>query len=51
MLEILSHVNKRVKDMPAIGLPLTELLAMFVDPTQAPLVSQGWGVGCALPPV
>ena len=37
VLELLSHVNKRVKALPALQLPLHELVALFVA-SPAPLV-------------
>lgn len=38
VLEVLSHVNKRVKGVTALQLPLAQLLALFSEPGQAPLV-------------
>lgn len=38
MLEILSHVNKRVKHQPEIGLPLTELWTIYSEAHSAPMV-------------
>ncbi|KAL9272177.1 Proteasome adapter and scaffold protein ECM29-like protein [Drosera capensis] len=38
VLEILSHVNKRVKHEPQIGLPLSELWSMYMDVNAAPMV-------------
>ncbi|KAL9260866.1 Proteasome adapter and scaffold protein ECM29-like protein [Drosera capensis] len=38
VLEILSHVNKRVKHEPQIGLPLSELWSMYTDVNAAPMV-------------
>ena len=38
MLEILSHVNKRIKGHEAIQLPLQDLLKLALDPQSAPLV-------------
>lgn len=38
VLEVLSHVNKRVKGVSALQLPLAQLLALFSEPGQAPLV-------------
>lgn len=38
VLEVLSHVNKRVKGVTTLHLPLPELLALFSEPAQAPLV-------------
>ena len=38
VLEILSHVNKRIKGHEAIQLPLQELLQLALDPQSAPLV-------------
>eukprot|EP01116_Phalansterium_solitarium_P003414 TRINITY_DN14234_c0_g1_i1.p1 TRINITY_DN14234_c0_g1~~TRINITY_DN14234_c0_g1_i1.p1 ORF type:complete len:681 (+),score=200.65 TRINITY_DN14234_c0_g1_i1:140-2182(+) len=32
VMEVLSHINKRVKPLPAIKLPVLELLGQFVDP-------------------
>ncbi|MEW5319236.1 MAG: hypothetical protein WDW38_010401 [Sanguina aurantia] len=38
VLEVLSHVNKRMKGVTTLHLPLAELLALFSEPAQAPLV-------------
>ncbi|TYI10267.1 hypothetical protein ES332_A09G131000v1 [Gossypium tomentosum] len=38
VLEILSHVNKRVKHQPEIGLPLTELWSMYTEAGATPMV-------------
>ncbi|KAL2941950.1 Proteasome adapter and scaffold protein ECM29 [Bienertia sinuspersici] len=38
VLEILSHVNKRVKHEAGIGLPLSELWSMYKEATTAPMV-------------
>lgn len=38
VLEILSHVNKRVKHQPEIGLPLTELWKIYTEANAAPMV-------------
>ncbi|KAL9248317.1 hypothetical protein vseg_021654 [Gypsophila vaccaria] len=38
VLEILSHVNKRVKHEQGIGLPLSELWSMYTEATTAPMV-------------
>ncbi|PRQ32931.1 putative proteasome component Ecm29 [Rosa chinensis] len=38
VLEILSHVNKRVKHQPEIGLPLTELWTIYSEAHSAPIV-------------
>ncbi|KAK9692274.1 hypothetical protein RND81_09G253100 [Saponaria officinalis] len=38
VLEILSHVNKRVKHELGIGLPLSELWNMYTEATAAPMV-------------
>ncbi|KAH7560788.1 hypothetical protein JRO89_XS10G0102900 [Xanthoceras sorbifolium] len=38
VLEILSHVNKRVKHQPEICLPLAELWKMYTVPNAAPMV-------------
>lgn len=38
VLEILSHVNKRVKHEAGIGLPLSELWSMYTEATTAPMV-------------
>ncbi|GFH24531.1 uncharacterized protein HaLaN_22343, partial [Haematococcus lacustris] len=38
VLEILAHVNKRLKGAPACQLPLTPLLDMFSQPSAAPMV-------------
>ncbi|XP_021734263.1 proteasome-associated protein ECM29 homolog isoform X2 [Chenopodium quinoa] len=38
VLEILSHVNKRVKHEAGIGLPLSELWSMYSEATTAPMV-------------
>ena len=38
VLEILSHVNKRIKGHEAIQLPLQDLLQLALDPQSAPLV-------------
>lgn len=38
VLEILSHVNKRVKGQNGLQLPLDESLAIFIDSTSAPMV-------------
>lgn len=37
ILEILSHVNKRIKGQMAIKLPLAELQAMFLDSASPPM--------------
>ncbi|CAH2033513.1 unnamed protein product [Thlaspi arvense] len=38
VLEILSHVNKRVKHQHEIGLPLLDLWKLYTDPAAAPMV-------------
>lgn len=38
VLEILSHVNKRVKHDPVIGLPLLELWNIYNEANAAPMV-------------
>lgn len=38
VIEILGHVNKRVKHQPEIGLPLSELWQMYQEPDGAPIV-------------
>ncbi|KAL3828680.1 hypothetical protein ACJIZ3_017482 [Penstemon smallii] len=38
VIEILSHVNKRVKDQLDIGLPLAELWKLYVESSAAPMV-------------
>ncbi|XP_062171204.1 uncharacterized protein LOC133876988 [Alnus glutinosa] len=38
VLEILSHVNKRVKHQPEIGLPLLELWKLYSEANAAPMV-------------
>ncbi|XP_056682996.1 uncharacterized protein [Spinacia oleracea] len=38
VLEILSHVNKRVKHEAGIGLPLSELWSMYTEASTAPMV-------------
>ncbi|XAR59596.1 hypothetical protein NMG60_11015485 [Bertholletia excelsa] len=38
VMEILSHVNKRVKHQPTIGLPFSELWKLYTDPLSAPMV-------------
>ncbi|CAL5190433.1 unnamed protein product [Lathyrus oleraceus] len=38
VLEILSHVNKRVKLQSDIGLPLTELWKLYSEPGAAPMI-------------
>ncbi len=38
VLEILSHVNKRIKGQNAISLPLAELVQQFKSPESAPMV-------------
>ncbi|GAB2277082.1 hypothetical protein Dimus_011791 [Dionaea muscipula] len=38
VLEILSHVNKRVKHEPKIGLPLLDLWSMYIDVHSVPMV-------------
>ncbi|KAL6202795.1 hypothetical protein ACLB2K_026500 [Fragaria x ananassa] len=38
VMEILSHVNKRVKHQPEIGLPLSELWTIFSGADSAPMV-------------
>ena len=38
MLEILSHVNKRVRGHASIKMPLDALLALYAEPSSAPLV-------------
>lgn len=37
-MEILSHVNKRVKHQLGIGLPLMELWTMYLDANASPMV-------------
>lgn len=37
-MEILSHVNKRVKHHPEIGLPLVQLWSMYREFSGAPMV-------------
>ena len=32
VLELLTHVSKRVKSRPAVQLPVEQLLAQFTDP-------------------
>ena len=32
MIEILNHINKRIKILPQLQLPVTELVMMFIDP-------------------
>ena len=38
VLEILSHVNKRVRGHASIKMPLGALLALYAEPSSAPLV-------------
>ncbi|KAI7981439.1 Kinesin-like protein KIN-14C [Camellia lanceoleosa] len=38
VIEILSHVNKRVKHQPEIGLPLSELWKFYMEAHSAPMV-------------
>ncbi|GMP91549.1 hypothetical protein CsSME_00042202 [Camellia sinensis var. sinensis] len=38
VIEILSHVNKRVKHQPEIGLPLSELWKLYTEAHSAPMV-------------
>ncbi|KAL3625794.1 hypothetical protein CASFOL_030323 [Castilleja foliolosa] len=38
VIEILSHVNKRVKHQQAIGLPLSDLWQLYEDSSSAPMV-------------
>ncbi|CAA0805895.1 ARM repeat superfamily protein [Striga hermonthica] len=38
VIEILSHVNKRVKHQQAIGLPLSDLWQLYVESGSAPMV-------------
>ncbi|KAK6164025.1 hypothetical protein DH2020_000889 [Rehmannia glutinosa] len=38
VIEILSHVNKRVKHQPAIGLPLSDLWQLYMESSSAPMV-------------
>ncbi|KAJ0985238.1 hypothetical protein J5N97_003594 [Dioscorea zingiberensis] len=38
VMDILSHVNKRVKHHPEIGLPLSQLWSMYREFTSAPMV-------------
>lgn len=38
VLEILSHVNKRVKLHPDIGLPLSELWKLYLESAAAPMI-------------
>ncbi|KAA8544630.1 hypothetical protein F0562_022642 [Nyssa sinensis] len=38
VIEILSHVNKRVKHQPEIALPLSELWELYVEANAAPMV-------------
>lgn len=37
-MEILSHVNKRVKHQQQIGLPLEELWELYMEANAAPMV-------------
>ena len=37
-MEILSHINKRIRDQNHIALPLEDLVDLFVDPSSAGLV-------------
>ncbi|KAL2510922.1 ARM repeat superfamily protein [Abeliophyllum distichum] len=38
VIEILSHVNKRVKHQPQIGLPLAELWKLYMESSAAPMI-------------
>ena len=38
-MELLVHINKRVKSRPKIQLPLPELLAQYKDPEASPFVT------------
>ncbi|KAL8545025.1 hypothetical protein ACS0TY_005289 [Phlomoides rotata] len=38
VIEILTHVNKRVKHQPVIGLPLSDLWKLYVESSSAPMV-------------
>lgn len=38
MLEILSHVNKRVKLQPQIGLPLSDLWKLYSESAAVPII-------------
>ncbi|KAH6836999.1 ARM repeat superfamily protein [Perilla frutescens var. hirtella] len=38
VIEILSHVNKRVKHQPLIGLPLSDLWKLYMESSSAPMV-------------
>ena len=38
VLEILSHVNKRIKAVPAMPLPLEDLTALYVNEERPPTV-------------
>lgn len=38
VIEILSHVNKRVKHQPIIGLPLSDLWKLYLESSSAPMV-------------
>lgn len=38
VIEILSHVNKRVKNQREIGLPLTELWEIYTGANSTPMV-------------
>lgn len=37
-IKILSHVNKRVKHQPEIGLPLSELWKLYMEANATPMV-------------
>ena len=37
MLEILAHVNKRIKALPSLQLPLHDLVALYGSPQSGPM--------------
>jgi proteasome component ECM29 len=43
VLELLAHVNKRVKGAPSLRLPLEDLVRLACDPTGAAYAGWGWG--------
>lgn len=49
VLEILAHVNKRVRAQPSHTLPLLELSAMYRDASAAAMVRPASGMRCSQP--
>jgi len=38
-MELLVHINKRVKSRPKVLLPVTDLIAQYADPSVEPFVT------------